>query len=72
MLRTAIASAQKFQDALPHSTLRSQWKRTAFALILSGIVLCLPVRGHTAGLECPDMGPVPPSPIFSPNYKSSW
>jgi hypothetical protein len=51
MLRTAISSALKFQDAL------SKWTGTVFALVLSGVVLCLPVRGHTAGLECPDVGP---------------
>ena len=57
MLRTAVASTPKFQDALPSSTLGSQWKRILLALFLSGAFVCLPVRGHTAGLECPDMGP---------------
>ena len=35
----------------------AQWKRLAFALLLSGLFVCLPARGHTAGLDCPEMGP---------------
>jgi hypothetical protein len=57
MLRTAIAAATPFRDALSSSALVSRWKRLAFALLLSGLFVCLPARGHTAGLDCPEMGP---------------
>jgi hypothetical protein len=35
----------------------SRWKRITFALLLSGVLSCLPMRGHAAGLDCPDLGP---------------
>ena len=28
-----------------------------FMFLLSGVLGCLPARGHTAGLDCPEMGP---------------
>jgi hypothetical protein len=28
-----------------------------FALLLSGLSICLPARAHTAGLDCPETGP---------------
>jgi hypothetical protein len=34
-----------------------QWKRIAFVFLLSGVLGGLPARGHTAGLDCPEMGP---------------
>jgi hypothetical protein len=57
MLRTAIAPATTFQDRLPLSASVPRWKRLAFAFFLSGLFVCLPVRGHAAGLDCPVMGP---------------
>jgi hypothetical protein len=33
-----------------------RWKRIAFVLLLSGVLGGLPARGHTAGLDCPEMG----------------
>jgi len=30
--------------------------RIALSLLLSGILTLLPIRGHTAGLDCPEMG----------------
>ena len=47
----------RFRDALPLSASVPRWKRFAFALMLSGLSVCLPARGHTAGLDCPETGP---------------
>ena len=38
-----------------------RWKRLAFALLLSGLSVCLPARGHAAGLDCPETGPDVPN-----------
>lgn len=57
MVRTAIAAATAFDDTLPLSASISRWKRLAFALLLSGLSICLQVRGHAAGLDCPETGP---------------
>jgi hypothetical protein len=57
MLRTAIAAATAFEDALSLSAAAPRWKRLALALVLSGLFVCLPARGHTASLDCPEMGP---------------
>ena len=35
----------------------SRWKRITFVLLLSGVLGCLPMRGHAASLDCPDLGP---------------
>ena len=41
----------------PLSVSVPRWKRVAFALLVSGLSICLPARGHTAGLDCPEIGP---------------
>ena len=46
-----------FEDVLPLPASVPRWKRVAFALLLSGLSICLPARGHTAGLDCPETGP---------------
>ena len=51
------ASAVAKPDLLPSLARVQQWKRVAFALMLSGLSICLPARGHTAGLDCPETGP---------------
>ena len=48
--------------ALPRNSLPSlawvqQWKRVTFALKLSGLSICLPARGYTAGLDYTEIGP---------------
>ena len=57
MSHTAIAAAAAIENVLPLSASGSRWKRVAFALVLSGLSICLPVRGYTAGLDCPEIGP---------------
>jgi hypothetical protein len=52
MLRTAVAAAPAVREASS-----PRWKRIAFMFLLSGVLGCLPARGHTAGLDCPEMGP---------------
>src|SRR5215510_4327623 len=56
---TDIAAAAKDRVSIPASRLRS--KRIALILLLSGFLGLLPVCGHTAGLDCPEMsqGAVP-------------
>jgi hypothetical protein len=49
--------AAKFEDLLPLPASAPRWERVAFALLLSGLSICLPARGHAAGLDCPEMGP---------------
>jgi hypothetical protein len=56
MLQIASAAA-RLKVPLPLPASVPQWKRVAFALLLSGLSICLPARGHTAGLDCPEMGP---------------
>jgi hypothetical protein len=56
MLRTAIVAATAVQDSLPISASPSRWKRIAFLLLLSGVLGVLPASGHTAGLDCPEVG----------------
>jgi hypothetical protein len=56
MLRTAIAAATAVQDSLPISASPPRWKRIAFLLLLSGVLGVLPASGHTAGLDCPEVG----------------
>jgi hypothetical protein len=51
------ASAVVRSDLLPSLAWAQQWKRVAFALMLSGLSICLPARGYTAGLDCPETGP---------------
>ena len=57
MLRTAVAAASAVRDPLTISASAPRWKRIAFMFLLSGVLGCLPARGHTAGLDCPEMGP---------------
>ena len=57
MLRTAVAGAPAVRDPLTISASSPRWKRFAFMFLLSGVLGCLPARGHTAGLDCPQMGP---------------
>jgi hypothetical protein len=61
MLRTAIAAAPAVQDPLPISSSPPRWKRIAFIFFVSGVLGCLPARGHTAGLDCPKVGPGVPN-----------
>ncbi len=57
MLRTAVGAAPAVRDPLTISASSPRWKRIAFMFLLSGVLGCLPARGHTAGLDCPEMGP---------------
>jgi len=57
MFHRAIAEATAFSDASLLSSSVPRWKRIAFAFFLSGLLVCMPGRGHTAGLDCPEMGP---------------
>lgn len=57
MLRTASAAATVFQISLSLSASVPRWKRLAFALLLSGLFIYLPTRGHAAGLDCPEIRP---------------
>jgi hypothetical protein len=56
MLRTAVAAAPAVRDPLTISASAPRWKRVAFMFLLSGVLGCLPARGHAAGLDCPEMG----------------
>src|SRR5271166_2927709 len=40
----------------PENALAARWKRIAFVFLLGGVLGCLPARGLTAGLDCPEMG----------------
>jgi hypothetical protein len=57
MMRTPMAATAAFQHASPLSASPPQWKRIAFAFILSAGFGCLPALGHAAGLDCPETGP---------------
>lgn len=57
MLCKASAAATAFQISLSLSASVPRWKRLAFALLLSGLFIYLPTRGHAAGLDCPEIGP---------------
>jgi hypothetical protein len=57
MLRTTMAAVIAVKDHLPNSASPPRWKRIALIFLLSGVLGCLPARGHTAGLDCPEMGP---------------
>jgi hypothetical protein len=64
MLRTAVGAAPAVRDPLTISASSPRWKRIAFMFLLSGVLGCLPARGHTAGLDCPEMGPgAVPNPL---------
>jgi hypothetical protein len=56
MLHTASAAATAFKDVLPFQARLPRWKRVAFAILLSGLSICLPARGHTAGPRLPRNG----------------
>ena len=57
MSRAAIAAPTVFEDVSPLLRSVRRSKRMVFALLLSGLSICLPARGHTAGLDCPETGP---------------
>jgi hypothetical protein len=57
MFRRATAVSTAFPDASPLLSSVTQLKRFAFAFLLSGLLVCMPGHGHTAGLECPEIGP---------------
>ena len=57
MLRTAVAAAPAVRYPLTISASSPRWKRIAFMFLLSGVLGCLPARGHTAGLDCPEVRP---------------
>src|SRR6476659_6534903 len=57
MFHRATAVATAFLHASPLSSSVPQLTRFAFAFLLSGLLVCMPGRGHTAGLECPELGP---------------
>ena len=56
MLRIAAAIPMA-TDTHSLSAAVLRWKRIALALLLSGVLGCLPIRGHAAGLDCPELGP---------------
>jgi hypothetical protein len=57
MFRAAIVAATAVRDPLPILASAPRWKRIALIFLLSGVLGCLPARGLTAGLDCPEMGP---------------
>jgi hypothetical protein len=57
MRRTAAAIPMATQDTHSLSAAVLRWKCIALALLLSGVLGCLPIRGHAAGLDCPELGP---------------
>ena len=57
MLRRACADTTALYAVSPVSALVPRWKRLAFALLLSGLFVCLPARSHAAGLQCPELAP---------------
>ena len=57
MSRAAIAAPTAFEDVSPLLRSVRRAKHMVFALLLSGLSICLPARGHTAGLDCPETGP---------------
>jgi hypothetical protein len=65
MLHTAIAAATAVQDPLPISASALRWKRIALIFLLGGVLGGMPTRGHTAGLDCPEMGPGAVPNLFS-------
>ena len=67
MMHTRLAATSAFGDVSPLPVSLPRWKRLAFALLLSGLSVCLPARGHTAGLDCPETGPGQ-FQIFSPAF----
>jgi len=57
MFRRATALAAAFLDTSLLSSSVAPLRHFAFASLLSGLLVCMPGRGHTAGLECPEIGP---------------
>jgi len=55
MLRTAVKTVAQIR--LLASTASPRWKRIALIFLLGGALVCLPVLGHAAGLDCPEIGP---------------
>jgi hypothetical protein len=56
MLRTTMAAVIAVKDHLPNSASPPRWKRIALIFLVSGVLGGRPARGHTAGLDCPEMG----------------
>jgi hypothetical protein len=56
MFHRATAVATAFLDTSLLSSSAPRLKRFAFAFLLSGLLVCMPGRGHTSGLECPEIG----------------
>jgi hypothetical protein len=46
-----------FWDYVTSVASPSRWKRIAFVFLLSGVLSGTPSRGHTAGLDCPEVDP---------------
>jgi hypothetical protein len=57
MSRAPIAAPTVFEDVSPLLRSVRRSKRMVFALLLSGLSICLPARGQAAGLDCPEIGP---------------
>jgi hypothetical protein len=57
MLRTGPALATAIPNGRQSSPPVPQWKRIALIILLGGVLGSLPVRGHAAGLDCPEIGP---------------
>ena len=51
-----MAAVIAVKDHLPNSASPPRWKRIALIFLVSGVLGGLPTRGHTAGLDCPEMG----------------
>ena len=66
-----IATAVARSDSLPSLASVQQWKSVAFALLLCCLCVCLPARGHTAGLDSPKWG-LAQFQIFSATRSQSW
>jgi hypothetical protein len=57
MLRTSIVVATTVQDRPLVAASGPRWNRMVLIVLLSGVLACLPARAHTAGLDCPEVGP---------------
>jgi hypothetical protein len=56
MLFTATRMMRLVHGWFPVSLSTLRWKHIALIFLLSGVLGCLPSRGHAAGLDCPDIG----------------
>jgi hypothetical protein len=57
MFLRATAVLTAFRDTSILLSSAARLKHFALAFLLSGMVLCMPGSGHTAGLDCPELGP---------------